>query len=665
MKRTILAAVAALLALAADAAARSIELQSPDGRTKITVVCAEALYWSVERGGETLLAPSAIALQTDRGVWGEKPRPTGIKRMSENKSIPSPLYRQSHVADIYNAAVIDFGRGRDRFTVEFRAYDDGVCYRFVDKGGRGAYRVTGETAEFRFDGDRKAYIPYVNAKKDATSDYRTQFYTSFENTYSKTTLTAINPDRLIFAPVAVESKGGVKLCITESDLEDYPGMFLSNGDSDCALEAVFAPEPDQVRQGGHNMLQGEVVSRKPWLVEVEGARTFPWRVVAIADEDRQLADCDIVWRLASECRLDDISWIEPGKVAWDWWNAWGVYGVDFRSGVNNDTYKYYIDFAARTGVEYVILDEGWSVKGAADLRQVVPEIDLRMLIDYASERGVGIILWAGYWALDRDIEGLCRHFSQMGVKGFKVDFMDRDDCRMVRFCYDVARTAARYRLLVDFHGTYKPTGLSRTYPNVVNYEGVHGLEQMKWSKPSVDQVTYDVTIPFIRALAGPMDYTQGAMRNAAQGRYHPVNDFPMSQGTRCHQIAMYAVYDSPLNMLCDSPTAYMAERECADFIASVPTVWDSTECVDGRIGEYVVMVRRKGDKTYIAGLNGREARTIDLGQLLPQYAGAEIETMFADGANADRFGEDYRSTRGGKLPATVDMAPGGGFIITL
>ncbi len=388
-------------------------------------------------------------------------------------------------------------------------------------------------------------------------------------------------------------------------------------------------------------------------------------MVAIADQDRQLADCDIVWRLASECRLDDISWIEPGKVAWDWWNAWGVYGVDFRSGVNNDTYKYYIDFAARTGVEYVILDEGWSVKGAADLRQVVPEIDLRMLIDYASERGVGIILWAGYWALDRDIEGVCRHFSQMGVKGFKVDFMDRDDCRMVRFCYDVARTAARYRLLVDFHGTYKPTGLSRTYPNVVNYEGVHGLEQMKWSKPSVDQVTYDVTIPFIRALAGPMDYTQGAMRNAAQGRYHPVNDFPMSQGTRCHQIAMYAVYDSPLNMLCDSPTAYMAERECADFIASVPTVWDSTECVDGRIGEYVVMVRRKDDKTYIAGLNGREARTIDLGQLLPQYAGAEIETMFADGANADRFGEDYRSTRGGKLPATVDMAPGGGFIIRL
>ncbi len=643
MKRTILAAVAVLLALAADAAARSIELQSPDGCTKVTVVCDEALYWSVERGGETLLAPSAIALQTDRGVWGEKPRPTGIKRMSENKSIPSPLYRQSHVADIYNAAVIDFGRGRDRFTVEFRAYDDGVCYRFVDKGGRGAYRVTGETAEFRFDGDRTAYIPYVNAKKDATSDYRTQFYTSFENTYSKTTLTAINPDRLIFAPVAVESKG----------------------DSDCSLEAVFAPEPDQVRQGGHNMLQGEVVSRKPWLVEVEGARTFPWRVVAIADQDRQLADCDIVWRLASECRLDDISWIEPGKVAWDWWNAWGVYGVDFRSGVNNDTYKYYIDFAARTGVEYVILDEGWSVKGAADLRQVVPEIDLRMLIDYASERGVGIILWAGYWALDRDIEGLCRHFSQMGVKGFKVDFMDRDDCRMVRFCYDVARTAARYRLLVDFHGTYKPTGLSRTYPNVVNYEGVHGLEQMKWSKPSVDQVTYDVTIPFIRALAGPMDYTQGAMRNAAQGRYHPVNDFPMSQGTRCHQIAMYAVYDSPLNMLCDSPTAYMAERECADFIASVPTVWDSTECVDGRIGEYVVMVRRKGDKTYIAGLNGREARTIDLEQLLPQYAGAEIETMFADGANADRFGEDYRSTRGGKLPATVDMAPGGGFIIRL
>ncbi len=665
MKRTILtAAIAMLASLTAAAKPAQQSLASPDGRTVITVVADDDLRWSVARDGKTLLADSRMALSTDKGEWGVKPRMRSARRTSVDRTIAAPLYRQAEVADRYNALTIEFGSKADRYAVEFRAYDDGVCYRFVDKGSSD-FRVLGETAEFAFGADRSAYVPYVNAKKGATADYATQFYTSFENTYSQSTLTAINPDRLIFAPVVVECADGVKLCITESDLESYPGMFLSNGNSDCTLDAVFAPMPDEVRQGGHNMLQGEVVSRKPYIAEARAARTFPWRVVVIADDDCMLADCDMVWRTASDCRIDDTSWIRPGKVAWDWWNAWGVYGVDFRSGINNDTYKYYIDFASQLGVEYVILDEGWSITGAADLRQVVDDIDLEMLVGYARERNVGIILWAGYWALNRDIDGLCRRFADMGVKGFKVDFMDRDDCQMVDFYYEVARTAAKYHLLVDFHGAYKPTGLSRTYPNVLNYEGVHGLEQMKWSEPSVDQVTYDVTIPFIRAVAGPMDYTQGAMRNAARGKYFPSNEEPMSQGTRCHQLAMYGVIDSPLNMMCDSPTAYLAERECASFIAGVPAVWDSTECVDGRIGEYVVMVRRCADEVYISGLNGWTAREIDLSALAGEYAGCRFE-MFADGANADRFGSDYRRTTGDCWqPGAVAMAPGGGFIVKL
>lgn len=666
MKRISLLAAAAAFAVTAGAARPAEQkLLSPDGRTEVTIVCGDKLSWSVERDGRLLLAPSHMALSTDRGVWGEDRQPKSVERTSVDRMIEAPVYRQAEVEDRYNGLTLAFAGAAGRYGVEFRAYDDGVCYRFTALDRKGRFKVTGETAEFRFDDDLTAWVPYVNAKDDATADFSTQFYTSFENTYSQSALTAINPDRLIFAPVAVRCRDGATICITESDLEDYPGMFLSNGNGDCSLEGVFAPEPDMVRQGGHNMLQGEVLTRKPWLTEVEGARSFPWRVVVIADRDSQLADCDMVWRLASDCRVEDTSWIRPGKVAWDWWNAWGVYGVDFRSGVNNDTYKYYIDFASRTGVEYVILDEGWSTCGAADLRQVVPEIDLQMLVDYAAERNVGIILWAGYWALNRDIEGLCRHFSQMGVKGFKVDFMDRDDRQMVGFYYDVARTAAEYGLLVDFHGAYKPTGLSRTYPNVLNYEGVHGLEQMKWSKPSVDQVTYDVTIPYIRGLAGPMDYTQGAMRNAARGKYFPSNEEPMSQGTRCHQLAMYGVFDSPLNMMCDSPTAYMREKECTAFIAGVPTVWDSTECVDGRIGEYVVMVRRRGDEVYISGLNGWTERDIDLARLTPQFAGASYE-MFVDGANADRFGSDYRRTEAEAWqPGKVHMAPGGGFVVRL
>lgn len=665
MKKAILTATIVMLtALTATAKPSRQSISSPDGRTVITVSCGDDLSWSIERDSRTLLAPSRIAMSTDKGEWGAAARPRSSRQAQVDRTIAAPVYRQSEVADRYNSLTLEFGTKADGYAVEFRAYNDGACYRFVDCGKRD-FRVVGETAEFVFDEDRPTYVPYVNAKKGSTADYATQFYTSFENTYTQSPLTAINPDRLIFTPIVVECADGVKLCITEADLESYPGMFLSNGNGDTSLEAVFAPMPDRVQQGGHNMLQGEVMSRKPYLADARAARSFPWRVVVISDEDRHLADCDMVWRLGAECRVDDTSWIRPGKVAWDWWNAWGVYGVDFRSGVNNDTYKYYIDFASQVGVEYVILDEGWSVTGAADLTQVVDEIDLRMLVDYARERNVGIILWAGYWALNRDIEGLCRHFAQMGVKGFKVDFMDRDDAEMVDFYYNVARTAAKYRLLVDFHGAYKPTGLSRTYPNVLNYEGVHGLEQMKWSKPSVDQVTYDVTIPFIRAVAGPMDYTQGAMRNAARGKYFPSNEEPMSQGTRCHQLAMYGIFDSPLNMMCDSPTAYLKERECASFIAGVPTVWDSTECIEGRLGEYVVMVRRNGDNVYISGLNGWTPRQIDLSSLAAEYAGARFE-MFVDGENADRFGSDYRRLTGDRWqPGIVKMAPGGGFIVKL
>jgi alpha-glucosidase len=340
--------------------------------------------------------------------------------------------------------------------------------------------------------------------------------------------------------------------------------------------------------------------------------------------------------------LKDTSWIKPGKVAWEWWNDWGLEGVDFKVGINNDTYKYYIDFASRYGIEYVILDEGWSVKGEADLMKVVPEIDIKELVDYAAERNVGIILWAGYWALQRDIEGLCKHYSEMGVKGWKVDFLDRDDQQMVRFVYDLAETAAKYKMLVDYHGVYKPTGLNRTYPNAINFEGVHGLETMKWLGREHDQITYDVTIPFIRAVAGPMDYTPGAMRNAPRDTYEPNYSRPMSQGTRCHQLAMYVVYNQPLAMLCDSPTAYEKEPEYTKFLAEIPTVWRAKRVCDGEIGEYVIVTATANDKSeYIAGLNGNTPRPIPL--ILPTDFDWEVESIevWMDGDNTSVDGTDY------------------------
>ncbi|MBQ3044243.1 MAG: glycoside hydrolase family 97 protein [Alistipes sp.] len=616
------------------------------------------LHWSAYHYDKEIVAPSRLTMVTDRGVWGENVSEAKIKRSDYIN---------------YSSAVVDFGD----YSVELRAYNFGVAYRFISNID-GDYKIIDELAEFSFNKKDMAWIPYVNYRPDATSDYATQFETSFENTYTHTALKDIDWRRLIFAPIVVEHKG-VKAWISESNLEDYPGMFLSNRDGDGVLDTEFAPRPKEVEQGGHNMLQGMVKSRHDYIAECHGARTFPWRAVAMSKEDRKLAAKGFVWELADECRIEDTSWIKPGKVAWEWWNDWGLEGVDFEVGINNATYKYYIDFASRYGIEYVIIDEGWSVNLAADLMQVVPEIDIKELVDYAAERNVGIILWAGYWALNRDIEGLCKHYSEMGVKGWKVDFLDRDDQEMVEFVYDLAEIAAKYHMIVDYHGIYKPTGLNRTYPNAINFEGVHGLETMKWLGAEHDQITYDVTLPFIRGAAGPMDYTQGAMRNAAKGHYYPDYSHPMSQGTRCHQLAMYIVYHARLMMLCDSPTNYEKEPEFTKFLAQIPTKWNlgvqfSKDC---KIGEYVqVMADNHIDNDeasrewYIAGLNGHKARTATI-QLSPTYVVKSVE-VYVDGDNAKRDGSDYKhytiskeEYNKNKGVIKVKMAPGGGFVIRL
>ena len=624
-----------------------VEVTSHDGLNTILLDWSEGyISWSARYDDRVVVAPSRLAMTTDRGVWGESVGEVEV---------------QCHSAEEYGAAIADFGA----YGVEIRALNDGVAYRFISNT-EGSYKVIDELSEFSFDGEDMAWIPYVNFRPDATSDYATQYETSFENIYAYTPLKSIDWRRLIFTPLFIERRG-LKLWLSEANLEDYPGMFISNRDGDGVLDTEFAPVPDVVEQGGYNMLQGVVKSRKPYIAECSGCRTFPWRIVAIGEQDEDIANSDIVYQLADECRIGDTSWIKPGKVAWEWWNDWGLEGVDFKPGINNRTYKYYIDFASRYGIEYVILDEGWSVKGEADLMQVVPEIDIPELVAYGEERGVGIILWAGYWALNRDIEGLCKHYSEMGVKGFKVDFMDRDDQAMVRFVYELAETAARYKLLVDYHGIYKPTGLSRSYPNAINFEGVHGLETMKWLGREHDQITYDVTIPFIRGAAGPMDYTPGAMRNASVEEYVADYSRPMSQGTRCHQLAMYVVYDQPLAMLCDSPTAYEAEEEFTHLLAAIPTVWNDKVYTDGAIGEYVVAVAQSDDATYVAGLNGVEPRevTIALDEIM---RGGDIE-IYSDveAAGSAAHPYEYRRIARDAAPAevTVRMAAGGGFMIKL
>ena len=638
-------------------------VKSPDGKIEVNVTAEGGLRYSVRHGETVVLDDSPIALTLDNGrILGVPPynKLRSAKTTSVNQTIKASFYKRNEIKDQYNELVISF---KENYKVVFRAYDDGLAYRF-ETDFRKPFKVVNEIADFNFDKDYIAWIPYVNARKGEGDYIQQQFFNSFENTYTVIPLSKMEPERLAFLPVLVELKDGKKAVITEADLEAFPGLYLRNETGRTGFTAVHADYPKVEEQGGHNNLQYVVKEREDFIAKAEGKRCFPWRCIVVSEKDGDLAGSDMVYRLASPCRVKDLDWIKPGKVAWDWWNNWNVYGVPFKAGINNDTYKYYIDFASKYGVEYVILDEGWAVNKQADLFQVVPEIDLQELVDYGRERNVGIVLWAGYAAIDKDMEHVCQHYSEMGVKGFKVDFMDRDDQKVVEFYYRMAEMAAKYQLFVDFHGAYKPTGLSRTYPNVLNYEGVYGLEQAKWDNEG-DLVLNEVTIPFIRMVAGPFDYTQGAMKNAQRSSFAANWGEPMSQGTRCRQLAEYVIFESPFNILCDSPSNYLQEDECTQFIASVPTTWDETVVLDGKVGEYLVIARKKGFHWYIGAITNWEERdlVIDL-SALPGF-GAKSGRIFRDGVNANRVAKDYVAEQIQVMGNTlkVHLAKGGGAVM--
>ena len=646
---------------AAQGARPAYRLTSPDGRLTTTVALGDALTYDIEYDGQTLMQPSAIGLKLSDGrVWGSSARIAKAVRTSSDAVLSSPFYRSSTVRDHYNGLTLKM---RDNWSVEFRVYDDGVAYRFATTA-KDPFEIASEQADYRFPTDCAVTVPYV---RDNAGSIDAQWHNSFENVYTETTLSKLDSGRLIFLPAVVHANDGMNICFTATKLADYPGRNLYNGDGGTSLEGRFAPYPLRCEPGGYNNIEVLVKERADYIARIEGPRTLPWRI-AVVGTDAGLAASDLSWLLAEPSKIDDTSWIRPGKVAWDWWNAWNISGVDFRAGINTETYEYYIDFAASQGIEYVIMDDGWAARHGEDLFEINTDIDLRRIIDYAASKNVGIILWAGYWAFDRDMERVCKHYAEMGVKGFKVDFMDRDDQLMTAFNYRAAETAARYGLVLDLHGTHKPAGLNRTWPNVLNFEGVHGLEQMKWSAATIDQMKYDATIPFIRQVAGPMDYTQGAMRNASRDNYRPVNSEPMSQGTRCHQLALYAVLDSPLNMLCDSPTNYLREAECTEFIAAIPTVWDETRILGGRMGEYIVTARRSGDTWYVGAITDWTPRDVEV-DLAPLGIGGTVEaTIFRDGANADRKASDYKRETiriDTAEPLKIHLAPGGGFALKI
>ena len=623
--------------------ARTIRLVPPNGKTSLNINVQDRITLSLKVDRIPVLRPSPISMTLDKKtVLGKKPIIKKITRKKVNTVItPEIKQKTAHIDNRYNQRTIQFRGG---YAIEFRAYDNGVAYRFVTDI-KAPVTVVSEEAAFRFAGDFKVWFPEEES-----------FQSHNERYYKYLSLSEIPKETMCSLPALVEAKNGIKIAITETDLEDYPGMWL-NGCGKTTLEATFpaVPKTLKMKKDRHEIAE----ERHPYIAQTKGSRTFPWRVLAISRTDGELITNQLTYLLAKPTALEDTSWIRPGQVAWDWWNANNLYGVDFKAGVNTETYKYYIDFAAQHGIEYIILDEGWYPLG--DLLSLSPGIDMQAIMAHAREKNIGVILWVIWKTLDNQLHEALDRFAEWGVQGIKVDFMQRDDQIMVNYYHKIAHEAAKRKLLVDFHGSYKPSGLRRLYPNVMTREGVRGLEQCKWS----DKLTpaHNVTIPFIRMLAGPMDYTPGAMHNAQKENFRPIFNRPMSMGTRCHQLAMYMIYESPLQMLADSPSNYLKEPECASFIAAVPTTWDETVVLHAKVGRYIALARRNGDRWYVGAMTNGERRELEL-DLSFLGTGAFTAEIMSDGINAHRAAVDYQRQQLELTPSqtlTAQLAPGGGW----
>jgi alpha-glucosidase len=655
MHGTVLALAVAVSLPADQAAGQEVAghaLRSPDGRIAVVVRAGERLEYDVTLEDRPLLRGATLSLRL--GAAGADAlaagtgRPLGpgarvaraVPRIVDAILDPPVRQNAARLRDHYQELRLEMAGG---WAVVFRAYDHGVAYRF-ETSFPGEVTVVAEEARFRFAGDFVAYYPEEES-----------FFSHNERHFLPRALGDLAAENLASIPVVVDA-GGPKVAITDADVEDYPGLWL-RGTSGPALEAVFPPVV--VEERAENDRDVRPAATAAYVARTRGTRTFPWRALAVAARDADLVAHPLVYLLASPSRVADTSWIVPGKVAWDWWNANNITGVPFRAGLNTETYRHYIDFAARHGLQYVILDEGWYPLG--NLLQSVPAIDVPALVEYGRQRNVGVILWVIWKTLDDQLVPALDLFARWGVKGLKIDFMQRDDQWMVGFYHRVNREAAARRLLVDYHGGIRPVLMTRTWPNLMTTEGVRGMEWSKWSAHVHPE--HDVTLPFTRMVAGPMDYTPGAMRNAVRGNFAARHTQPMSQGTRAHQLAMYVVYGSPLQMLADSPSNYEGEPGAMAWLSAVPAVWDETRPLDGRIADFVVVARRSGREWFVGAMTDWSAREVEVDLSFLPEGDFTIEA-WADGPNAGRHGEDVQRSTAAVTRASrlrVAMAEGGGW----
>ncbi len=643
--------LSALLCLFASLSAqeKSYQLLSPDRKTEVQFQMKDKIHFSIKHNDQEIVASSPISMELDQNrILGASPSVKSVKNRSVKEEInPVVAEKRKIIPDVYNEMELTF---KGNFGLRIRAYDDGVAYRFftdlpdniIVKNEEVSFNLS--TADSVFFGEEESFLSHS------------------ERLYPCLAVKDITDKQMCCLPALVVKSNGLKVAISEADLSDYPGLYLTGSSNGIAtLKGKFPPYPLEEHQENDRTVK--VTKGADYIAQTTGRRDFPWRVIAIAEQDGDLIENDIIYRLGDPLALQETDWIKPGKVAWDWWNANNIYGVDFKSGVNTATYKYYIDFASRYGLDYIILDEGWT--DPADLFKINPEMNIEELFAYAQQKNVGIIPWVVWCTLDRQLDNALDRFAKWGAKGIKVDFMQRDDQKVVNYYERIAKAAAARHLLVDFHGAYKPDGMSRKYPHVITREGVRGLEWNKWSKDVTPK--HDVTIPFTRMFAGAMDFTPGAMRNATQENFREVFTQPMSQGTRCHQLAMYVVYESPLQMLADSPSNYLKEPEGMEFLAAVPTTWDETKVLNAKVSEYVTVARKHGSDWYLGAMTNWTPRDFTIAlEFLDD--GKYKMIPYADGINAEKWASDYKMATQevtNKDTIKIHLAPGGGWVARL
>jgi alpha-glucosidase len=648
--KTLLALAALLVFVSPVLANDSHELRSPDNRIVVTVRVGDEISYDVSVNGNLVLKESTISLDVDHQKLGHDAKLATVKNDAVNRVIELPVkLKFAKIREHYNELRLSF----TNFALTFRAYNEGVAYRFETSLPQAEVKVYGEEAVFKFADNYNVYYP----KEES-------FFSHNERAFLQLPLDKISDDSIASLPAVVVAPDRVRLAIAESDVDDYPGLWL-HGKSDHSLIAMFPPvalketatDPTKDRDI-------RVTEAADYIAVTKGTRTFPWRIIGVAASDADLITNQLVYLLAKPSEVSDTSWIKPGKVPWDWYNALNIYGVDFKSGINTQTYKYYIDFASKYGLDYVIIDEGWYKLG--NLLEVVPAMNIEEIVAYGKQKNVGVILWMVWKTLDDQFLPAMDQFEKWGVKGLKVDFMQRDDQKVINFYHKLCREAAKRKMIVDFHGAIRPATMVRTWPNLINTEGVAGLEQNKWSKNANPE--HNVTLPFTRMFLGPLDYTPGAMINSgAERNFAAIFERPMSLGTRCHQLAMYVVYEGPLQMLADSPSHYLKEPEVMEFLAPVPTVWDETFVLSAQIGDYVIVARRNGRDWYIGAMTDWTPRDFEIDlSFLP--GGSFQMTSFADGPNADRSGSDYKKTMQSVDKTTklkIHLMGGGGFAARL